>query len=286
MDLNVHSHLILWNPLTNEYKRLSKFNSHEECNNIRNLGSHFGLYYNCCEDDYKLLFVDSPENKAYIYSLKSDSWRKVDAFQSTHTLYHGHWSPCTYLNENLFFVQEHSNGRSSSIIRFDTKTERLLMIDTPYVDANRNRYAYSTTIMVMSNCIHVCVKYDTNTKYPRSDLRWRETYIKLWKLDEYGNMKQVVTYQLRPLVYGISKSYLIPFHLMRNGNWLMRDGWSQNLKVYKVDLKKQKHIKDNIYDNFDEYAEVRVGGKNYTLFDEESRYLYNETIVSPNRYMK
>ncbi|GKD51875.1 hypothetical protein Tco_1280851 [Tanacetum coccineum] len=106
------------------------------------------------------------------------------------------------------------------------------------------------------------------------------TYIKLWKLDEYGNMKEVATYQLKP------RSDLIPFHLMKNGNWLMRHRWSRNHKIYKVDLKKQKHIKDNIYDDFDEYAEVRVDGNNYTLFDEEGRYLYNETIASPNRYMK
>ncbi|GJY02512.1 reverse transcriptase domain-containing protein [Tanacetum coccineum] len=275
-DICVYSDLILWNPLTNEYKRLSKFNSHEECNYIWNFGSHFGLYYNCCQDDYKLLFVDSPENKAYIYTLKSDSWRKVDAFQTTHNiLYHRRWSPGTYLNENLFFVQEHSNRRSSSIIRFDTKTERLSKIETPHVDANTNRYDYFATIMVISDCIHVCVKYDRSC--PPSGFGWTETYIKLWKLDEYGNMKEVATYQLKP------RSALIPFHLMKNGNWLMRHRWSRNHKIYKVDLKKQKHIKDNIYDHFDEYAEVRVDGKKYTLFDEEGRYLYNETIASPNR---
>nr|GEU32009.1 hypothetical protein [Tanacetum cinerariifolium] len=101
---------------------------------------------------------------------------------------------------------------------------------------------------------------------PRNDFRWSETYIMLWKLDEYGNMKEVATYQIR--LHGYAR-HLIPFHLMRNRDWLMWDERSQNHKIYKVDLKKKKHIKDKIYDNFDEYAEVRVGGKNYTLFDEE-----------------
>nr|GEX56509.1 hypothetical protein [Tanacetum cinerariifolium] len=186
-DASVYSDLILWNPLTNEYK-------------------------SSCEDDYKLLAVKIFGDKVYIYSLKSDSRRKVDAFQSTHIIYHGRWSP------------------------------------------------------------------DTD-----SGFGWTTTYIKLWKLDEYGNMKEVATYQIRPHGYA---RHLIPFHLMRNGNWLMRDGWSQNHKIYKVDLKNQKHIKDNIYDKFDEYAEVRVGGKNYTLFDGEATRPRNRVVSNQREILK
>nr|GEX61654.1 hypothetical protein [Tanacetum cinerariifolium] len=164
-----YSDLILWNPLTNEYK-------------------------SCCEDDYKLLFVDLFDNNVYIYALRLDSWKKID--------------------------------------------------------------------------------------------------IKLCKLDEYGNMKEVLTYELRPNVYDHTISSLIPFHLMKNGNWLMlKNCWhSNNDRIYKVDLKKKRHItnkgkekeKGNIHVDF-EYANVRMDDNTNisNLVHEEVRYI--ETFVSPNR---
>ncbi|GKB85671.1 hypothetical protein Tco_0957943, partial [Tanacetum coccineum] len=36
-----------------------------------------GLYYSSCEDDYKLLVLAESGN-VYIYSLKYDSWRKLN----------------------------------------------------------------------------------------------------------------------------------------------------------------------------------------------------------------
>ncbi|GKA59868.1 F-box/kelch-repeat protein-like protein [Tanacetum coccineum] len=288
-----YSGLILWNPLTNEYKRLSKYNSHK----IRHSASYwkFRLYYSCCEDDYKLLLVKLFDDHVYIYSLKSDSWRKVDAFQHTSRLGHELLSRGTYLQENLYFLQENSNNRRlSSIIRFDTKTECFSKIETPYVD--RDAYNYFPTMVVKSDCIHVCVKYDI---YMSCDNSFgRTTCIELWKLDEYGKMKEVVTYQLRPRVYNDQTiSSLIPFHLMKNGKWLMRNCSSREHKIYEVDLKKKKHyFKDkgkgkgkgkergNICDEF-EYKEVNnYTNNNNNIVDEEIRY--TETFVSPNRYMK
>ncbi|GJR92254.1 F-box/kelch-repeat protein-like protein [Tanacetum coccineum] len=283
----VYSHLILWNPLTNEYKRLSKSYSHKECNKIWWYGSAFGLYYSCCEDDYKLLYVNFFHGNVYIYSLRSDSWRKVHVFQHTSRLYNERWSRGTYLNENLYFL-ENSNDRLSSIIRFDTKTEQFSKIKTPNVDDDPNEY-YFAAIVVKNDCIHVCVKYDIHGSCDNGFRR--TTCIKLWKLDEYGNMKEVLTYQLRPHVYDFHITSLIPFHLMKNGKWLMRNECdSYKHKIYEVDLiNKKKHYfkgkgnqKGNIYDDV-EYAKVRVDGNN-NIISEEGRYI--ETFVSPNRYMK
>ncbi|GJX78457.1 homeobox-leucine zipper protein HAT22-like protein [Tanacetum coccineum] len=73
-----YSNLIILNPLTNEYKRLSKSNSPKECNYTPYSWSLFRFYYSCCEDDYKLLFVNFLDDKVHIYALRTDSWRKVD----------------------------------------------------------------------------------------------------------------------------------------------------------------------------------------------------------------
>ncbi|KAI3524068.1 hypothetical protein L1887_02703 [Cichorium endivia] len=69
-----YSHLILWNLLTGEYKTLSNTGSDKEC--YKKTESPFGLYYSSSDDDYKLLRVTN-FHSAYIYSLKSDSWRKI-----------------------------------------------------------------------------------------------------------------------------------------------------------------------------------------------------------------
>ena len=177
-------------------------------------------------------------------------------------------------------------------MRFNTKTERLSKIETPFVDDYGNTYDNSATIMVKSDCIHVCVKYNIQIRCHSGFEVKTCTCIKLWKLDENGNMKEVVSYQLirRPYVYDHTItiiSHLIPFHLMKNGNWLMRISCNKH-QIYKVDLKKKMHIKDkgkgNIYDDF-EYAKFRVLDDNTNKVDEEAgRYI--ETFVSPNRYMK
>ncbi|GJY29408.1 reverse transcriptase domain-containing protein [Tanacetum coccineum] len=234
-----YSNLIILNPLTNEYKRLSKSNSRKECNYTPYSWSLFGFYYSCCEDDYKLLFVNILDDKVHIYALRSDSWRKVDVFQHTWRLYTINRRRGTYFNENLYFLQLNSADRLSSIIRFDTKTERLSKIETPNVDDNSNAsHNYFATIMVKSDCIHVCVKYDIKISCDRGFRR--TSYIKLWKLDENENMKEVVTYQLRPHVDGISMSYLVPLHLLENGNCLMRNCSCHEHQIYEVDLKKKK----------------------------------------------
>nr|GEU41809.1 hypothetical protein [Tanacetum cinerariifolium] len=271
IDGYLYSNLILWNPLTNEYKRLSKFNSHKECNDIWSIYSYFGLYYNCCEDDYKLLFVNFVDKDYYIYSLKSDSWRKVDVFQHISIRYPGSWSRGTYLNENLYFLQEDMSGRLYSIIKFDTKTERFSEIETHHVDDNPDAYDYYATIVVKGDCIHVCVKYDTDISYDSGF--GSMTCIKLWKLDEYGKLIEVVDYQLRMPVYDIHLGSLIPLYLMKNENWVMCS--YENHQICKVDLKKKINIKDkgegkekgSIVDDF-EYVKVSVGD-DMNIVDEE-----------------
>ncbi|GKE67529.1 putative F-box domain-containing protein [Tanacetum coccineum] len=75
---DIYTDLILWNPLTGEYKRLSRANFHRDC--YKTVGKAFGLHYTSFGKDYKLVRVTYLRN-VYIYSMKSDSWRKVDSIQ-------------------------------------------------------------------------------------------------------------------------------------------------------------------------------------------------------------
>ncbi|GJU43884.1 zinc finger, CCHC-type containing protein [Tanacetum coccineum] len=93
--------IILLNPVTTEYKRLSKPSNpdHMEC--YKGSGRVYGLYYCSGKDDYKLLVVTKSGN-ADIYSLKSGSWRKLD----TKPPFQDDLRPGICLNKNLYFLSD------------------------------------------------------------------------------------------------------------------------------------------------------------------------------------
>ncbi|XP_071721449.1 F-box/kelch-repeat protein At3g06240-like [Rutidosis leptorrhynchoides] len=149
-DSSHYSDLFLWNPLTNEFKRLSKTNYHKDCYTV--LNPRCGLYYSSSDNDYKLLCVKPFDDSVYIYSLKKDSWQKMaDATNSLKKLKpqsrNEHWSQCIWLNDNLFFVKKgifpketgfDFDWPSYSIIKFDTKTEKFteILIPSGYKESN------------------------------------------------------------------------------------------------------------------------------------------------------
>lgn len=95
---NKYSDIILWNPLTGDYKTLSKTNSHNEYQ--INTKRPCLLYYYSIEDDYKLLCV-TKSRYVYIYSLKSDSWGKIKSTENFHHLSYlvfNHWTPSASSN--------------------------------------------------------------------------------------------------------------------------------------------------------------------------------------------
>ncbi|XP_076908883.1 F-box/kelch-repeat protein At3g06240-like [Bidens hawaiensis] len=68
IDEKYYSGLKLWNPLTGECSRL-------RIGEYRIMIRALGLYYSSLDDDYRLLRVGAAG--VYIYSMKSDLWRKL-----------------------------------------------------------------------------------------------------------------------------------------------------------------------------------------------------------------
>ncbi|GKD82106.1 putative F-box domain-containing protein [Tanacetum coccineum] len=191
-------------------------------------GSGHGLYYSSCEDDYKLLLITQYGNNAYIYSLRSDSWRKLNnkpPFQVAGT----HWRPGFCLNKSLYFLSVHIALGS---IRFDTTAERFHKIETPPVYDKPS----TATFTVHRGSIHFCVKYDTGrTSFLKSSC------IDLWKFSLDGDIwNKAVTYQLKP---NDDIRCLCPVHLMNNGKWLMISYRYGGSRICQVDFKK-KYTKD------------------------------------------
>ncbi|GJR83241.1 putative F-box domain-containing protein [Tanacetum coccineum] len=262
---DIYTDLILWNPLTAEYKTLSRANSHRDC--YKTVGKAFGLYYTSFDKDYKLVCVTDPGD-VYIYSLKSDSWRKVDSVQHIPNDISERWKLSTNrLNENLYFLKQDRNvcPNSYPIIKFDTKTEKFINIATPSID---DEYSNRATLMVQRGCVYFCIKYGIG------DVGFINMRFELWKMNEDGSWKNVATYQRKP--YDVC--FLKPLHLMRNGNLLMVSGFFYNGDrgyLYQVDPKKKKHSKGK---DISKWRTLVTRG-----LSEEVRYI--ETFVSPNQYI-
>ncbi|KAI3496528.1 hypothetical protein L1887_38893 [Cichorium endivia] len=249
-----YSNLILWNPTTSDHKTLSKplaryydcYTSHE---------SLFGLYHSSWDDDYKLLRV-TPHPNVYIYSLKADSWRKVESdlqrIRPSPILLSIYWGPSISLNENLYFL-EYDVHDSCSIMRFNTKTETLKLIATPFSQSQTTTWLSFT---VLRDCVHMWVNIADSLTFTSEN--------ELWRMDEDGNWTKVVS---TGLIFSSNIQLCQRLHLMRNGNVLIYDGAC----VYELDMKTHTIV---LSSNANENMLVSPGGK------------YIETLVSPNQYIK
>ncbi|XP_035836627.1 F-box/kelch-repeat protein At3g06240-like [Helianthus annuus] len=240
-----YSDLVLWNPLTGEYRILSKTNAHKECYETITRASV--LYYTSSEDDYKLLRVTNSCD-AYIYSLKSDLWRKIESTENFHRWISKH---CALLNGKLYFLKyDEAINKSHSVISLDLKTEKFTEVTTPF-------FRDSTICMgftVLRGCIHVWMLHPSN-------YWWRK--IELWRMDGDGDSwTKVVTCTNAACGWRVQ-----PLHLMADGNWLMR--YEERLCITDPNgpFKSTRVVTDM-------GAGIRRRGK------------YIETLVSPNQYMK
>ncbi|CAH1426453.1 unnamed protein product [Lactuca virosa] len=247
-----YSDLILWNPLTGDYKKLSKSHSRKEC--------YYGLYYSDSYDDYRLLCV-TLHHRAYIYSLKSDSWRKLDSYTShlkrITCLISESWGECIVHNDKVYFLKQGKRRTmghlSNSIIRFDTKTEKFRKIVIPCFGVGR-RDCLNFTLLHNDRDIYLCVIYKENSV---------EVSAKLWRMDGDGDWTEIISYPILPSLYCFQK----PVHLMRNGNWITYCLHS-GCHVYKLDP--ERRINEMSYSNYDDEFDIPPTGK------------YIETLVSPN----
>ncbi|KAJ9541970.1 hypothetical protein OSB04_028476 [Centaurea solstitialis] len=228
-------------PFEADSNRMSD-NSDGNCFTVSARG--YGLYYSSLDDDYKLLRI-TQSSDAYIYSLKSDSWRKVE---STINCRLESWNLNCFLNEKLYLLAQGTSQTSDwsyLIIRFDTRTEKFTEMPAPsfkYFDG-------------LSGCVHLCV----NSKGVKSWDKWE-----VWKMDGDGEWTKVVCYR-----DDLSRSvFSRPLHLLKNGNWLVRSEVKGYVYVHEVDLEMRTEIKVRVYPATIDDMEILWGGK------------FVETIVS------
>ncbi|XP_052625832.1 uncharacterized protein LOC128132883 [Lactuca sativa] len=177
--------LILWNPLTGDYKMLSEPKK--------------GCYHKEC---YKISEADF-QQRASKWTSRGSYWE-----QPSHIL----------LNEKLNFLKQVDRGGtfifSYSVMRFDTKTEKFTEISIPSFG---NQMTNCLGFMVLGGRIHFCVAILIEEENYMTNRRYYEI-IELWRMDGDGYWTKVLTYG--PMSFFLWGRSIL--HWMRNGNLLIR----------------------------------------------------------------
>nr|GEW71393.1 hypothetical protein [Tanacetum cinerariifolium] len=171
--------LVIWNPLTSAYKKLSKLNAPPF---FRKYHDAIGFYFDSSNNDYKLIQVVSNDpSGAYIYSQKSDSWKKIDCLVSDQCFSNSRWSFATFVGQSLYFTVKRFIRmaiRRNFIVTFDVKSEKFRNIRFP---SQFDKHC-GLSLVVVKGCIHLCVAYGKFTDAHKPFLV--DSKGELWKMDD------------------------------------------------------------------------------------------------------
>ncbi|PWA84708.1 F-box domain-containing protein [Artemisia annua] len=215
-----------WNPLTGAFKKLAanpyspRFYkpSYTQCH-LRYSPDKIGMppsssdvigFYIDSSDDYKLLhMVSNGALGAYVYSLRMDSWRKIEYLvENADCISNYHWSPATFWGQNLYFVVLDSSGDQRCIICFNVQSEKFRKIQFPPIKKYTSS-DFTASLVVRDGCIHLCVCYIRSQRLSLLEGgTWRMHDNDVWlKVKAFFNVKD--DWMVRSLVC-----------MTRNENWL------------------------------------------------------------------
>ncbi|XP_059284953.1 F-box/kelch-repeat protein At3g23880-like [Lycium ferocissimum] len=196
--------LFLWNPSSRKYKKLPDFKI-----NPKNIDDFiYGFGYDEIHDDYKVVRINNSGHLHDIhdvdmYSLKNDSWRRIDCPQSGVRLI----SSGKFVNGKLHWASSAGLGfeRGWSITSFDLADEKWGKVERP---CYRDRDGILMLGALGSNLSMIC-------KNP-------STHVDIWFMKEYGDKESwikmfTINYTLDPMGYLFSQS----FYLSKRGEFLL-----------------------------------------------------------------
>ncbi|PWA78156.1 F-box domain-containing protein [Artemisia annua] len=148
--------LAFWNPLTHAYKKLQANSSSPRFYDCSS--DVIAFYMDSFNDDYKLLhiMVSNGFLGAYVYSLRVDSWKKIDYLLENidHSDYF--WTPTTVLGQLIYFVVWGRSANARFVSCFDDKSEKFREIQFPSLPVSSCIWA---SLMVLYGGICLCVVY-------------------------------------------------------------------------------------------------------------------------------
>ncbi|XP_027116778.2 F-box/kelch-repeat protein At3g23880 [Coffea arabica] len=241
--------LFLWNPAIRKYKKLPDLaiRLKHGCYII------FGFGYDMLNDDYKVVAIfcvfrggNDYETEVRVYSLKHDSWMRIENFKGGVPLD----DSGKYANGKLHWAASRGfdSNHSWKIVSLDLGNESYGEVERPeYGDG-----VYDWTFGVLGGCLTVLCDYE-----------W--TRVDVWVMKEYGvrdSWSKVVSV---PYLDDPEKSrYSFPVCLLKNGEILLVLG--SGLVLYNPQSNTFKYRQINGVEEVNMYAESLVS----PLFIEES----------------
>ncbi|KAK4266436.1 hypothetical protein QN277_027358 [Acacia crassicarpa] len=247
--------VLLWNPSI----RVSKKSPSLDNNWRPGCYTTFGLGYDHISDDYKVVAVfcdpgehSISETKVKLYSLATNSWRKIQDFPCGFKPYHDfgkfvsgtlNWPASCFLSSGT--VNSTSNP-SWVIISFDLQKETYRQILPP---AYEKEGSSRPSVGVLGGCLSMSCDY-------------KGTHFVVWVMKDYGFRESWVKLVTIPYLPNPEYfSYSVPFCVSENG---------QILLMFEFDL-----VLYDLRDKSFKYPRIK-GGKGW--FDAE---VYIESLVSP-----
>ncbi|KAK9071852.1 hypothetical protein SSX86_008282 [Deinandra increscens subsp. villosa] len=228
-DISIHSNLdglllvglkrtyelVLWNPTTGAYKRLSTPDYHGF---YEHMLDGVGLYIDVNED-YKVLHIKR-RGGVYcvsVYSRSLDSWRSIPFVTKPEYLSLSfHWSSGTLCGDILYFrVSESLVGGTNVLICFDVNLEQFKEISFPPV---RSTGVFCGELVNVSNELYMFVSNG-----------YRVMSVELWKLEEEHWIKVLAC----PQVSMSLDLWCTMSHFMTNGNWLLM---TKQGKLFEIEM--------------------------------------------------
>ncbi|XP_021290685.1 F-box protein CPR30-like [Herrania umbratica] len=200
--------LILWNPSIREFKKLPL--SCPLSNNKINKTDTFGFGYDYSTDDYKLIrfvhVIDGIES-SYIYSLKSNTWKRIQGFSVSIKFFEDLISG-TFVNGVLYWNIIYPGKIIPWILRFNLTSEKFETLSPPN-DVNKG---HDFALREIGGCLTLAQNLEGRS-------------IEMWKLEKdntkQGWTKFMTIMNLQTLPYPHD---LVPICFMKNGEVLITYG--------------------------------------------------------------
>ncbi|KAI3465626.1 hypothetical protein Pfo_022289 [Paulownia fortunei] len=260
--VEVKESLFLWNPSMRTYRKLPKapvrLSWVGDIDRMLILIPVYGMGYDVVGDDYKVVkisFVHKHLLETELYSLRSDSWRKIQSFPGNSLSY----SNCEFVNGALNWMVHHCCGvaRSSVIISFDLSTEKYEEVDQPkYSPTPSSRDTVEVTVLKGMLCVF---------------LNYMPTAFVLWMMKDYGVEESWtkiydIDYSCIPPITPKHR-LLKPLYLYENGEVLI---WVQGA---------WEESKIAMYKNEQTIAREIVAGSHCSGVNDG--FVYVESLISP-----
>ncbi|XP_026388412.1 F-box/kelch-repeat protein At3g06240-like [Papaver somniferum] len=224
--------LCIWNPITDEYKKLPETPEEEGPRGLVGFVSvpKYGFGYDCKTGDYKVVKILTPGggkcSKVWIYTLGMDSWRVLEDIPYLFYLGGGIGSG-VFLNGVLHWLaypQDRVNKPIRVILSFDVGEEKFreMQLPIPLCGSREGEHSFKTSIGLLDG--KLCLSWNLG-----------DANVDVWVMKNYGVI------ECWTKLFSISRlkedvEYLRPLQSLKNGDILLLGQPLNQLTRYNGDL--------------------------------------------------